>query len=375
MWVGRVERQLQNLVEGLLSTRGVQHALLAVQRGRDGWRWIGTAGEMQPGGPPMQSDTPFFIASISKLFIATTVLRLHEAGRLDIDAPLVAHLSDVDLTGLHRLGGVDHTPAITLRQLLAHASGLPDYLEERARGGETLIDSVVRKGDREWTLAEVVALVRDTLRPHFPPQSMSGDRIRIRYSDTNYRLLIAVIEAVSGGSLEAAFKAEIFDPLGLHWTWLSHPEHPLQRSAATLYFGEAPLRIPLAMRAAGDLYSTADDLLRFMAALVAGELFCDAGTLPMMRDERRRFGLPRDMASLRSPSWPIEYGLGMMRFALPRLFTPLRPMPAVFGHTGSTGTWLFHCPARDLYLCGTVDQGTAGAVPFRLAPKLLKLLE
>jgi hypothetical protein len=66
-----------------------------------------------------------------------------------------------------------------------------------------------------------------------------------------------------------------------------------------------------------------------------------------------RFGLPKDLASLRLPGWPIEYGIGLMRFELPRILTPFRPVPAVIGHTGSLGSWLFYCPARDLYLAGT----------------------
>ena len=47
-------------------------------------------------------------------------------------------------------------------------------------------------------------------------------------------------------------------------------------------------------------------------------------------------------------------------------------MPAVIGHTGSNGAWLFHCPAADLYLCGTVDDLSAGAVPYRFVPRLLR---
>ncbi|MBU1475691.1 MAG: hypothetical protein KJ768_12605 [Acidobacteria bacterium] len=92
-----------------------------------------------------------------------------------------------------------------------------------------------------------------------------------------------------------------------------------------------------------------------------------------MQQHWKRFGQPLDSAALRAPSWPIEYGLGMMRFALPRAFTPFRPIPPVIGHTGSTGSWLFCCPAYNLLLAGTVDQATAGAVPFRtVVPKVLR---
>lgn len=368
-----MEQVLQRVADGLMARSDVHHVLLAAQRGRDCEPVIVTRGDGGPGRPPLQPDTPFFIASISKLFIAITILRLHEAQRLDLDGSLADHLPWVDLSGLHLRGGVDRTADITLRHLLAHASGLPDYLEEAPRGGQAFIEEVVEQGDRDWDLAFVLERVR-ALRPHFPPQDLHAPRVRIRYSDTGYRLLIAVIEAVTGSGYETAVATEVLTPLGLERTWLSDPGHPLQARAASLYAGAAVLHIPLAMRAAGDFFSTAPDLLRLLAALMAGELFQKSATLEMMRDQRARFGPPRDRASLRQPGWPIEYGLGMMRFALPRLFTPLSPIPAVFGHTGSTGTWLFHCPERDLYLCGTVDQVTAGAVPFRVVPQLLRAL-
>ena len=103
-----------------------------------------------------------------------------------------------------------------------------------------------------------------------------------------------------------------------------------------------------------------------------------------MQSEWRRFGLPRDAAALRVPSWPIEYGLGVMRFhdplfklveRLPRLIRPIYPAPAVVGHSGSTGSWLFYCPELELLMSGTVDQAMAGRVPYRLVPRILKAVE
>lgn len=87
-----------------------------------------------------------------------------------------------------------------------------------------------------------------------------------------------------------------------------------------------------------------------------------------------RFGFPMDRAALRSPNWPIEYAIGMMRFRVPRLFTPLAAIPAVFGHTGSTGCWLFYCPELDVAISGSVEDAAAGSVPFGTAPKILRLL-
>ena len=109
-----------------------------------------------------------------------------------------------------------------------------------------------------------------------------------------------------------------------------------------------------------------------MRALITGALFEDATTAELMRQGWNRFRLPTDRAALRQPGWPIEYGYGMMRFAIPRFIPPFRRVPAVIGHTGATGSWLFYCPEMDLYLCGTVDQATAAPLPFRYLPRLLR---
>ncbi|MCX7786326.1 MAG: hypothetical protein N2442_01360 [Spirochaetes bacterium] len=87
-----------------------------------------------------------------------------------------------------------------------------------------------------------------------------------------------------------------------------------------------------------------------------------------------RFGFPASVAELRLPSYPIQYGLGIMRFELARGLTPFGKIPRVIGHTGSTGSWLFYCPMYDLYIAGTVDQIHAGAVPYRLIPTFLQIL-
>jgi len=168
----------------------------------------------------------------------------------------------------------------------------------------------------------------------------------------------------------------IFRPLNLRRTWVAAYSTPVDPTPtpATLWLGQRPLDMPLAMRSLWSVYSTADDMLRFMRALMSGALFTDPATLALMQGRWSRFGLPFDRAALRAPGWPIEYGLGLMRFRLPRVFTPFRPVPAVIGHTGSTGSWLFHCPELDLFLSGTVDQVTAGAVPFRFVPRLLRAM-
>jgi CubicO group peptidase (beta-lactamase class C family) len=303
------------------------------------------------------------------------MMKLHERGRVRLGDPISVYLPAELTKGLHRLGGADRTDEITLRHLLGHATGLPDYLEERPRDSRSLLERVVQEGDRSWDIHDIVTIVRG-LTPHFPPQALGGDRHRIRYSDTNYLLLIAVIEAVTGLSQHDVFEDLLFRPLNLRHTWLPGHSEPRDRieDPAAVWYRDRSLDIPQAMSSFGDLYSTVEDTIAFLRALTRGEVFDDPATLDLMTSRWTRFGFPRDMAALRAPGWPIQYGLGVMRFRfrIPRVRTPDGQVPELIGHSGSTGSWLFRCPQLDVLLSGTVNQATAGAVPFRFLPRLLR---
>jgi len=331
----------------------------------------------------MTPTTPWFIASITKLFIASTVLRMVEEGELALEDRVVDRLPANYTDRLHVLDGEDRTDRITVEHLLSHSSGLADFIEDYpappSNGGadrRSLVEILVEEGDRTWTLEDTVRWVRERLTPHFAPQPLDAPRTRIRYSDTNYQLLTGIIEARRDAPFFKVLEDLVLDPLELEHTWL--PGHPRgsgpEPEVAALYAGGEVAQFPSFLASIADLNSTCEDLLGFLRALVEGRLFRDPGTWQRMQARWYRFSLPLDRAAIRQPSWPIEYGLGVMRFGLPRFLTPFRPVPQVVGHTGSTGTWLFHAPEPDLYLVGAVNQITAGAVPFRVVPRVLRAL-
>lgn len=377
----KIARRLETLLDGLIERKEIHSAVLLVASGDGAFRWAGARGVISPDGGPMTPTTPWFIASITKLFIASMVMRMVEDGELALEDRLVDRLAASVTQRLHVLDGEDRTDQITVEHLLSHTSGLPDFIEDyptAPRGQRadrrSLVETLMQDGDRPWSLKDTARWVRERLRPHFAPQPLEAQRVRIRYSDTNYQLLIGIIEARRGAPFHQVLEDLILKPLGLDDTWL--PGCPrgsgVEREAAALYAGADILRLPRFLAALGDLNSTCDDLLRFLQAAVNGRLFRDPGAWRRMQARWRRFSFPLDRAALRQPSWPIEYGLGVMRFQLPRFLTPFRPTPQVVGHTGSTGTWLFHAPQPNLYLVGAVSQITAGAIPFQVVPKVLR---
>lgn len=357
--------RLERLLEKVSSYRKVRHVVLGAGAIDGSWEWGDAAGEANPDGTPMASDTPWFLASVTKLYIASVVLRLHEQGLIDLDAPISGYLPDELKTGLHVRDGVDRTAEITVTHLLAHATGLPDSLVEHRKAERDLV-SEIEAGDVAFTFEEAVARIR-SLTPHFPPSDLTRGRPKVRYSDTNYQLLMVIAEQAGGQSMGELHRRLLFEPLGLRHTWFpgDRPSGEVGRPA-TSWLGDWPLQDrPMALRSLGDLFSTTRDVLSFGRALFSGRVFADQATGRLMHRRFNRFGFPRSVASIASPAWPIEYGLGMMRFAPSRAMAMGRRLPPLLGHTGSTASWLWYSPPLGLLVAGTADQATKAALPFR----------
>lgn len=359
----RAGDRLTSLLAKLGDDRHYHHVVLGAASLDGRFRWAGAAGNARSGGEPMTTATPYFVASVTKLYTAATTLRLVEQDRLALADPMSAHLPAETIRSLHVLDGVDHTAEVTVQHLLGHSSGLPDYLEDKPRGGHALVERLMEGRDVGWDPTEALRIAREDLTPHFPPQPLDGRRTRRHYADTNYHLLGLIIESVTGQPLHEVVGELLLAPLGLHHTGFYGFDEGLGEPAA-LYVGDREVHLPQAMRsfwADGGIVSTIDDQLDFGLALFGGAVLEDAASLELMRSGWKRI------------FFPLSYGHGMMRFALP---PPLGWLagPPVIGHSGSSGSWLFHCPARDVVLAGTVDQAANPSHPFRVMPKVLRAL-
>ena len=357
------DARLRALLTSVVARRGVHHANLALVDDTGSRCWAGAAGSADPAGTPLSPDTPFFVASITKRFLITLLLQAHERGELHLDDPAARPLPAEVMAGLHVLRGVDHGPDITLRHLASHTSGLPDHFE-KPREGRSLY-AVLRAGDdRSWTFEDVVRMAKEQHRPHFPPQDLAAPRQRARYSDTGFQLLIRAMERATGDDLATLLDERIIAPLGLVHTWLPGRSSPAVSTPppSRLYDGQRPLELPRMLVASNDLMSTTADLLRFQRALLAGELFASRRTVSLLTERENRL---RNAPGLR-------YGLGTMTFRVNRLHAAGRQAVHLVGHSGSTGTWLFHCPELDVHLVGTVDQAEGRSLPFRLMAQLLR---
>ncbi|MFG1998351.1 serine hydrolase domain-containing protein [Spirillospora sp. NPDC048911] len=200
-------------------------------------------------GQPMDARLRFRIASVTKTFTSTVLLRLVAERRVSLDDTV-----DKWLPGAVTRHGNDGSK-ITLRQLLGHTSGLKDY---------SLDPRVWADPHREWKPQELVDMAQET------PPSAKGS-----YSNTNYILAGMVIEKVTGRPVGKEFQRRIARPLGLR-----HTSMAVDRSFPGPYvhgylapYGDVSTEISLSSAwTSGGVISTVDDVATFHRALFTGRL-------------------------------------------------------------------------------------------------------
>ena len=345
--MSQIDTTLRHLIAKEASKPDTKAVLLGVQSGDGRVEFLGAAGDATP-------DQPYFIASISKMFTATVIMQLVDEGLIDLDGPLAAYLPQVNLDGIHVCDGVDFSQQLKVQHLLHQTSGLADYYEGQ------LIADLKRNKDRAFALDDVLSMVRGMEAAAKPDSGKS------HYSDTNYQLLGAIIEAVSEQSLECTFEKRIFEPLELTETalfdgssWRDRHHQPLP-----IFHKAQRLDIPMALSSMGPdggIVSTLADNLRFLRAYFGGELF-EAEHVSRMRNWNNLF-------------FPIQYGYGLMRFKLPRWMNLFRDTPELVGHSGSSGSFAFFAPKHDLYLAGTFNQVDKPQRPFGFMLKAVKAID
>lgn len=337
-----VEERLRAVVERAGRDRQLTGIVAAVEHPASGLAWTGVHGDCRP-------DTEFFVASTTKLHTTAILLRLVGRGALHLDDRLVDVL-DGGLDGLHVIGGVDRTGEITIRHLMSQTSGLADYFQGTLPDGTSLEHTLTSGVDRGWTATESIDLAR-RIGAAFPP----GHRRKALYSDTNYQLLGMAIEAVLDVSYAEAVQREVAEPLGLSRTRV-HTD-PTDTSPLPLRYGDRVLDVPRAMVSFGPdggIVSTAGELMAFVRAFFEGGLF-ERETIRELQDYRRVF-------------FPLQYGVGVARFALPRVIGG----EEMVGHSGLSGAFSFLAPRPGVYVTGTVNNIAEPARPFHLMQRLVR---
>jgi D-alanyl-D-alanine carboxypeptidase len=238
--------------------------VVAIIAAGDGDQQILASGTLNRGGrKSVTADTRFRAASITKLLVATVVMQLEREKLLSLDDPVAGHVTKgVSIAEL--------LEEVTIRDLLAHTSGLPD-----AGRSPELQRLLVEHPDRAWNFDDVLALTaRSSLE--FSPGSAYG------YSNSNYLLLGSVIEAVTGRPWHVEVRERILDPVGMTASYIAGFEEPTGRLAPGYFdldndgftekIADPWPALETSEGAAGALVANAPDLIRFMQAFAGGRL-------------------------------------------------------------------------------------------------------
>ena len=358
-----LNQEMEYLVSGLVEKdRSVRNCVLSVMKSDGSFSWSGAAGiASQDGQVPMTKDTPIYIASITKLYTATAIMRLYEKGALSLDDPMSRYLPKKLIQGIHVYKGKDYSYEITIKELLSHTSGIADYYTERPKGGKNLFELSLEKPERSWTVDETIERARKDLRPNFRPGTDAS------YSDTNFQLLGKVIEAVTGKPLPTVYEDFIFRPLGLKHTWLigrSEPQLAPSAAPADIFYKDMNItktRSNGAYWADGGIVSTAEEMIIFLKALNDGRII-SGDTLKLMHHWHKL-------------QFPLQYGYGTMYFKLPRFINMVMKVPSLWGHSGSTGSFLYYSDDLNLYMAGSINQVESKSKQFKLMLRVMKAIQ
>jgi D-alanyl-D-alanine carboxypeptidase len=356
-----LNQEMQYLISDLVEKdKSVRNCVLSVMKGDGTFSWSGAAGiASQDGRVPMTKDTPIYIASITKLYTATVIMRLYEKGALSLDDPMSKYLPAALIRGIHIYKGTDYSNEITIKQLLSHTSGIADYYSERPKGGKSLFELFLEKPGRSWTLDETIERAKD-LKPNFAPGT------GISYSDTNFQLLGKVIEAITRKHLHVVYEDFIFRPLNLRHTWLIGYAGPqiVPSPPADIFYQDMNItktRSNGAYGADGGIVSTAEEMIVFLKALNEGKII-RSDTLELMHHWRKL-------------QFPLQYGYGTMYFKLPWFMAKVIKMSPLWGYSGSTGSFLYYSEELNLYMAGSINQTESKRKPFILMIKVMRAFQ
>jgi D-alanyl-D-alanine carboxypeptidase len=332
--VADVQAHLQAVVEQTVRTSSsVPGLVLHVEApGRDLDVSVAAGVAERATATVLTPDAGLRIASNTKTFTASAILRLVEQGRLDLAAP-IGDLLDPETVDALRTGGY-RPDAITVRHVLVHTSGIYDVGQDPAYQAAVNADPAKR-----WTRLEQVRFAMDHGVPVGEPGAVYA------YSDTGYGLLGEIIERVTGIPLAEAYRTLLdFERLHLDATYLEglEPAPPGSAARAHQYVGDIdgfdadPSFDPYG---AAGLVSTVDDLSRFYRALLRGDVLSAPGSLDTM---------------LEIPDSNTETGAAMGIFRIDIAGN------ACWQHSGFWGTFVATCPQIDVTIAASWNQALPG---------------
>ena len=333
---------------------GLPGVAMAVYSEKKGW-WAGAEGYAKVETKiAMQKCNLQFLQSVSKSYMAVAILQLHEQGKIDLDAPITKYLP------AKYVGYIKNPNSITVRMLLNHTSGIPEYSDDPA-----FVSYVIQHPLQKLSTEFVIGAIGGK-EPMFAPGA------KHYYSNTNYELLAVIADSVTGD--HAAYIAKnIFAKLDLKNTFnRNDPQYLHYKELVNSYWDVLntgkPANITAAQEAnvssyVGDdgIVCTPLDAVKFLKGLMEGKLLSEASLKEMKNWVNDEHGNP-------------VYGLGLVHYQAGGI--------EAYGHSGGgigAGCILLYIPSAQTYIffatnIGTLFGGTLSEKANQLKDELLRTI-
>ena len=302
----QVKTQVDSIFNAQLQQDLVHNAFLTVYSDKLEIDWNYSNGAFKYG-EKVTKNNPFHSTSVAKTFTAVLIMQLQEDGKLDLDDPIAEYLAGDIIKALHVYNGKDYSKQILIKDLLQHTSGLPDYFMDTPETGSPFMEQLFTHPDRFWQPRELIDFSKSQLQAHFIPGT------GYNYCDTEYVLLGILIEELTGKQYHEVISEKIFNPLKMEHSYM-------------------PLRSKPANTTTGKL----------------SEFYVDDTDISLFKSFK-------SMQSWTDESYGLEYGYGLRKFQLRKLYQYL-PNLTLIGHSGTSGSFMYYCPELDVYLTGTFNQ-------------------
>ncbi len=344
-------KERQNAVKGVLkkyTEMGIPGLALTVYTEETGF-WSHAEGLSNiENGIALTNDHLFYLQSVSKTYMAVVILQLYEEGKLDLDDLLTKYLDQNWLTDKK---GVDK---ITLRMLLNHTSGLPEYNYD-----PILVSKILHEPQKVLSVEELLSHIKGKPMDFEPGSKYS-------YRNTNYEVLSLVADKITGDHI-AYMEKHIFKRLGLSSTfYLSKDNIDLELNIADAYWDVLLESIPVnisklqrvnvsSMKGDDGIVTSTKDAVLFLKGLISGKLL-----RPTTLESMQEFVL--------NEAGDKRYGLGIQYYDLDVTYA--------LGHSGGgigAGCVLLYLPELNAIVFMATNFNTMMESPIRKKAENLQL--
>lgn len=341
------EFKIQETINSLIDNELIFGAIVKIQS-------IDKKYDIKISAGNLKEDDEFPIFAISQAFTAAVIIKLSEIKKLSLDDKITKYLKEKEIQNIIKIKDKDFTKELTIRQLLTNNSGIKDYFNMNVSEDKTFFDDILLK-DKNVELKDICELLKKEEGSFVP-----GTKNKSEFSFANFDLLGLIVEKVTNKNIENAYNKYIIKPLDLKNTFLVKDNS--KNNFIMMLNNNSPIDIPLflsSINSSAGIVTNVDDLNKFIRGYLEGKLF----NTKIMDGNFNKM------------EYPVKYGIGVMKYSVPRLLSAFRYIPDLYGYNGCNGSFAFYSPEDKVFISGTINQINDKMLVYKVINKILNSVQ